>query len=116
MVLQCWVDVANQPKPAQESMALEVICPFCKLISKNLFSLKVHIENIHINPVTCSDKLNEESIPVQGYETYTKCPHCVFVGPKNEIETHISKKHGYIFICGECGNSFPDTKTCEVHI
>ena len=26
------------------------------------------------------------------------------------------KAHGVAVICGECGNSFPDTKTCEDHI
>ena len=57
-----------------------------------------------------------EVITSIGNETFSKCPHCDFVGSKSDIEGHIAKKHGFVVICGECGNKFPDPKTCEDHI
>ena len=32
------------------------------------------------------------------------------------MENHIKIKHGYVTICGECGENFQSTKACEEHI
>ena len=93
-----------------------VTCPFCKLESKNQEYLKLHIKNIHITGTKSltSDKFNE--IISQTSEICNQCPHCTFIGSNNVLENHILKSHGVAVICGECGNNFPDTRTCEDHI
>ena len=95
------VDVEEHPSElCSASIAVtEVICPFCKLMSKNVMSLKTHIENVHNSTKTINDET--DVINMEGSETCFQCPHCDYVGSKSELETHISKKHGYIAICGE---------------
>ena len=110
------VDIEREPKTLKANTIPEVLCPFCRLMSKNLNSLKIHIENIHNNSRTVPSMETGDNIISKGNETVSECPHCEFLGTRSSIENHISKKHGYIIICGECGNTFSDTKTCEEHI
>ena len=110
------INVEKPPSTCKDNTESEVVCPFCKLSSKNLMSLKIHIENIHTNPKAEKPIDIGEVITSIGNETFSKCPHCDFVGSKSDIEGHIAKKHGFVVICGECGNKFSDPKTCEDHI
>ena len=110
------VEVEKQPNLSKSTKVPEVVCPFCRLMSKNIHSLKIHIENVHNNPSTSQSIDTGDIIISNGNETISQCPHCDFLGTRGSIENHISKKHGYVIICGECGNTFPDTKTCEDHI
>ena len=99
------VDVEEQPKQGETMMEPEVTCPFCKLLSKNLDTLKMHIENVHTMPDAASSNNSIEKITIEGNETCIECPHCDYIGTKTDIETHIPKKHGivaffiFIFIC-----------------
>ena len=110
------IDIEEPPRlSTDESVPETVTCSICKLESKNLDSLKVHIENIHMDNIEEQENVDAK-ITSQGNETCTKCPHCDILGSKNELEKHISLKHGNCVICGECGNNFPDIKTCEDHM
>ena len=63
------VDVEEHPSEfCSASIAVtEVICPFCKLMSKNVMSLKTHIENVHNSTKTINDETNV--INMEGSET-----------------------------------------------
>ena len=106
--------VLNENK---ESVQREV-CPFCKLESKNLESLKTHIVNIH----GCGKSKNKgedgatDEIRRQMIETCSECNHCDFIGNDKDMEKHITKKHGSLASCGECGEIFSDVTKCEKHM
>ena len=76
----------------------------------------MHIQNIHMSGSKKSDGDNTDDIICQKSETVNKCPHCTFIGNNEAIESHIIRAHGNTVICGECGNTFPDTGTCKEHI
>ena len=110
------VNIEKPPSACTDNTHPEVVCPACKLSSKNLMSLKVHIENIHSNPKTAKTIDSCDVITSNGNDTFIKCPHCDFVGTKSAIEDHIAKKHGFVVICGECGSKFPVPRACVDHI
>ena len=72
-------DVEEPPKNVEQRIEPEVICPFCKLTSKNLDTLKVHIQNVHTLNGGISRDDSLEKISTQGNETFIKCPHCNYV-------------------------------------
>ena len=90
--------------------------PFCHLVSKNQKFLKFHIDNIHIKNTEDPAGNKADEITINANETCSKCQHCTFIGNNVDMEKHVIKTHGVAVICGECGNTFPDTKTCEKHI
>ena len=49
-------------------------------------------------------------------ESCKLCTHCNKFISQEEIESHISTMHGYVFICGECGERFESTEACQVHM
>ena len=91
------------------------ICPFCKLQSKDLDTLRTHILNIHArNPVTTENK--EDEISTRNTDTCKKCTICPFIGTKIELESHNKSKHEKISICQECGKEFLDERALGDHI
>ena len=110
-------DVIEQIEPSKIIIEeTEVVCSICKLSSKNTDTLRMHIENIHMIPDELANANIENEITIQEITTLTKCPHCSIISTATEIESHVSRIHGYFSICGECGKHFVDTKACETHM
>ena len=112
------ISIENQPKKyGLNSVSSSVICPFCKLESKNLEALKTHIENIHNKYYSKqTNQENYEDITILGNETCFKCPKCEKSGSKGELEKHIRFKHNQLLKCHKCGDKFADIHTLEEHI
>ena len=71
----CEVRIEDQEEERPSSC---VFCPFCKLESKNLDTLKTHIENIHINTNT---KTEQEENDIQTIDV--ACTECGNSFPDN---------------------------------
>lgn len=91
-----------------------VVCPFCKLQSKNLDELKKHIENIHHNQ-TQKQHSTQDVISVKEKQICFKCQYCKFTGTKLEIKAHHNKEHTRGITCEECGNIFQDSEVLKLH-
>ena len=91
-----------------------MVCPFCKLESKDLNELKKHFENVH----TAGKRVNnlQDEIDNKGSEICSKCPSCSVTGNKIELDKHLKSKHRSPYTCDECGNNFPDSNTLDSHI
>ena len=90
------------------------ICPFCKLLSKDLDTLRMHIENKHTRkPGVIENK--QDRISIRSTDTCSKCPTCLFVGTDIELESHIKSKHEEKLTCQKCGKNFPDGRTLGDH-
>ena len=88
-------------------------CPFCTLSSQNLFTLRIHIQNIH-----CTEPPNinaSDIIENKGNETCSKCNECKFIGSTHEMNQHLRTNHMKLFNCNVCSNAFPDLSTLESH-
>ena len=93
------IRIEEPPKISEVKIASDsVICPFCRMESKNLAALKMHKENIHNQSQFIEEKQDE--IIIQGNDTCLICPHCSTIGNKIELENNISYKHGEK--CKEC--------------
>ena len=107
------IEECDKPaKPIEDPIC--VLCPFCKLQSKDLDLLRMHIENIHVRKDITEDPQDE--IIIKETVKCTKCIKCEFIGSKIELDKHMKSKHKNTVICNKCGNDFPDSKTLEDHI
>ena len=111
-------DVAKPPRESIKDKVKDdsVSCSLCKLESKNLDSLRTHIENVHVKEVTNQETPNCEEIESQTNETCTKCPHCTFICNVRVMDEHIKNKYGSIASCGECSKTFSDVGSRKKHM
>ena len=79
-------------------------------------ALRTHIENIDSLGANNPQSVQNDEIIRESNETFTKCPHCVFIGNCNDMNNHIIKTNGSVAICGECGYTFMDVQECEKHL
>ena len=86
------------------------MCSLCDQEFINQEYLDVHMQNKHIADTNSKVREDKEERNCQD-----KCPHCNFFGNRSTVEEHIVESHGVI-ICGECGETFENRKTCEDHI
>ena len=106
------IEECEEPtKPVDDSNC--VVCPFCKLQSKDLDLLRIHIENIHVKKNVTG--IQQDEIIIQESVKCTKCTKCNLIGSKTELEKHVKSKHKNTVKCNICGNDFPDNKTLEDH-
>ena len=105
-------NIEDAPKQSTTTKTTEcVICPFCKLQSKDLDMLKKHIESIH---TTGDIKRNtEDDIIAKDSEPCTKCQYCSVTGNQAEMRRHLEIIH---FVCTQCTSSFMDSTTLKNHI
>ena len=85
----------NDIKPCQSSEESNVetfTCPFCKLYSKDLEMLKLHIEDIHMKNQS-HNIAPENQIELISSESCYKCTMCSFSGTENELRIHLDNNH-----------------------
>ena len=106
-------DLHSNPSSLNDPKTEIIMCPFCKLCSKDLNELKKHFENIHSDSKSSNE---QDLIQVRGSEMCNKCELCTFIGNETEIQRHMKTKHTQPVECDECGNEFPDRSTLDGHI
>ena len=99
-----------------EEVHVGEVCPFCKLESKDLVTLKMHIESIHIRAHANPRNQHDDDIVSVNSETCTKCQKCPFVGNKTELRDHMEAKHTVNYTCQDCGNNYFEENELRDHV
>ena len=87
-------------------------CPFCKLNSKDIDMLKLHIENIHMENQNHDDTASN-TIEVISRETCYNCDACNYTGNGEELRAHVDKLHE---VCEICGSVCTDKNSLTDHM
>ena len=103
----CDVSCPDDRSPILES---DIQCHFCSLVFKDLDSLQMHNNKIHINHHATNNKSDE--IETQREEVYFSCEKCTFRGNAEQASDHKNShsKQENQFNCSHCNITFTTNK------